>query len=82
MATSKELITTSFDVDNVHSTKSVTEKQLRIDLASIKQMLENKNVSKHNWVGANLQLSERFTKRGAGTRKLLRILEDGCLKLF
>ena len=62
--------------------QSVAEKRLRIDLASIKQMLENKEISKLSWVGANLQVSNCFTKRGADTGKLLRILEDGCLKLF
>ena len=60
-------------VDNVHSTKSVTKKQLKIDLASIKHMVENKAVSKLNLIGANLQLSDCFTKSDAGTRHALRV---------
>ena len=67
--------------ENVHSTKSVSEKRLRIDLACLKQMLEKRELSTIKWVNSSNQLSDCFTKRGVCTRKLLETLEQGCLNL-
>ena len=36
--------------DNVHSTKSVSEKILQVDIASIKQMIQRKELFDFNWV--------------------------------
>ena len=67
--------------ENVHSTKCVSEKRLRIDLACLKQMLEYHELSTIKWVNSCNQLSDCFTKRGVCTRKLLETLEQGCLNL-
>ena len=67
--------------ENVHSTKSVSEKRLRIDLACLKQMLEYHELSTIKWVNSCNQLSDCFTKRGVCTRKLLETLEQGYLNL-
>ena len=67
--------------ENVHSTKCVSEKRLRIDLACLKQMLERNELSSIKWVTSSNQLSDCFTKRGVCTRKLLETLEQGCLNL-
>ena len=47
--------------DNLRSTKFVTKKRLRIDLASIKQMVEKKEVVKVHWINHKLQLADVFT---------------------
>ena len=65
--------------ENVHSTKCVSEKRLRIDLACLKQMLERQELSTIKWVTSSNQLSDCFTKRGVCTRKLLETLEQGSL---
>ena len=67
--------------ENVHSTKSVSEKRLRIDLACLKQMLQCHELSTIKWVSSCNQLSDCFTKRGVCTKKLLDTLEKGYLHL-
>lgn len=65
--------------DNVHSTKSVSEKRLRIDMASIKEMLHTKEIKSIHWTPASGQLADCFTKRGACCGKLLNIINTGHL---
>ena len=65
--------------DNIHSTKNVSEKRLRIDLGSLKEMLEHKDISEIKWVETSHQLSDCFTKKGVSCNKLLEILESGSL---
>ena len=61
------------------STKSVSEKRLRIDLASIKQMLERGEIDAVKWIHNSHQLSDCLTKRGANCDKLLECLKYGTL---
>ena len=63
--------------ENTQSTKNVTEKRLRIDLASIKEMIQNGEISAIHWVESSHQLSDCFTKRGVSCEKLLNILKLG-----
>ena len=63
--------------ENTQSTKNVTEKRLRIDLASIKEMLQNGEISAIHWVESSNQLSDCFTKRGVSCEKLLNIIKSG-----
>ena len=67
--------------DNIHSTKLVSEKRLRIDIAVIKQMLERKEIDSVTWVDASHQLSDCLTKRGASCEKLLQVFKTGSLLL-
>ena len=63
--------------ENTYSTKNVTEKRLRIDLASIKEMVTKGEVSRIKWVESAHQLSDCFTKRGVSCEKLLYTLKLG-----
>ena len=63
--------------DNIHSTKLVDEKRLRIDIASIKQMKERHEISSVRWITSDKQLANCLTKRGASTKELLSVLENG-----
>ncbi|CAL4179441.1 unnamed protein product, partial [Meganyctiphanes norvegica] len=65
--------------ENAHSTKGVSERRLRIDIAAIKEMLERKEISAIKWVETSHQLSDCFTKKGVHVRKLLEILKSGNL---
>ena len=67
--------------DNVHCTKNVTEKRLRIDLVCIKEMLVKQELSSVKWVDSSNQLSHCFTKRCVNTGKLLEVLRNGCLAI-
>jgi len=63
----------------IHSTKPVTEKRLRIDVAAIKQMVEKKEVNQVKWVPTQLQIADCLSKRGASCSNMMRIIETGCL---
>ena len=45
--------------DNLHSTKQVKEKRLRITVAGIQELLENGNIKKVKWISNNHQLAAR-----------------------
>ncbi len=65
--------------DNIHSTKVVSEKRLRIDIASIKQMLEKREISQIVWVESCHQVADCLTKRGASCSGLMNILRSATL---
>ena len=61
----------------INSTKFVTQKQLRIDVASIKEMLVKEKSVQINWIPASEQLANCLTKRGASCHQLMNILNTG-----
>lgn len=67
-------------VENVHSTKNVNEKRLRIDLAALKELVQEGCLSL-KWVKSNLQLADCLTKKGVNTLTLLNIMQKGELHI-
>ena len=65
--------------DAIRSHKAVTERRLRMEISSVKEMIENHQIQKILWSGTKDQLSDCLTKRGASSMELLRILENGTL---
>ena len=65
--------------ENVHSTKNVDEKRLRIDLAIMKQMIQRNEICM-NWVESACQLSDSLTKRGANVHPLIEAFTCGKLR--
>ena len=68
--------------DNIHSTKMVAEKRLRIDIASIKQMIQREEISQVIWVDTSHQISDCLTKHGASNIKLLQVIKEGSLAII
>jgi hypothetical protein len=64
-------------VEGVYSTKPVTSKQLRIDMAYIKQCIADKIVDSINWVDTKDQLADSMTKKGSSSERLLQIFQSG-----
>ena len=64
-------------VDNVNSTKNVDDRRLRIDIAVLKSMLENKEIESITWIESSLQLADSLTKKGANSQKLRAALTGG-----
>ncbi len=63
------------------STKMVTEKRLRIEIAGIKELMDkDKKIKAFIWSESSKQLADCLTKRGASPTTLLDALEQGCLK--
>ena len=61
---------------NVHSTKLISEKRLRMDLASIKESVSSGDISV-TWVPNNHQISDCLTKAGADFHRLIEVLKSG-----
>jgi len=73
-------ITDSLSLYNaVYFSKVVEEKRLRIDISSIKELIENKVVKSLQWVDSKRQLADCMTKRTAIPEKLLQVLRSGRL---
>lgn len=66
-------------VENLQSTKLVQDKGLRVDLASLKQRLENSQIRSIKWVDAKSQLADCLTKHGASADLLRHVLHTGKL---
>ena len=56
--------------DSLASKKQVDDRRLRIDMAYLKDMLENKDISSVNWISTDRQLANSLTKRGASAEQL------------
>ena len=65
--------------DSIHSTKLISEKRLRIDIASIQEMLSDGSVQAINWISTDLQYADCLTKRGVCTRNIIECLRAGHL---
>ena len=65
-------------VDSLHSTLPVDEKSLRINIASLKQALENE-IESIAWIEKKTQLADCMTKRGSNGAGLMAILGTGIL---
>ena len=68
-------------VDAIHSTKSVEDKRLRIDIASLKELVTTGEVNSVRWCPGALQLADCMTKKGAKADELMNILRTGKLNL-
>ena len=66
-------------VESIYSTKMVKDKRLRIELASIKEVIGNNLIEAIIWIESGLQLADCMTKQGASGERLLSILRSGSL---
>ena len=66
-------------VESIYSTKMVKDKRLRIELASIKEVIGNNLIEGVIWIESGLQLADCMTKQGASGERLLSILRSGSL---
>ena len=64
-------------VDSIFSTKTVTEKQLKIDICIILDILKENQVYSIEWCKSESQLADCLTKRTASNTKLLNVLKNG-----
>ena len=51
--------------DALKSAKQVTEKRLRLDLSSIKELIQSKKIKEMLWSDTKGQLADCLTKKGA-----------------
>lgn len=67
--------------DALKSTKQVTEKRLRLDISSIKELIQNKTIKEVLWSDTKAQLADCLTKKGASALMLLKALSEGLWSL-
>ena len=65
--------------DAVYSTKQVEDKMTRLFIAAVKQHLECGRIQKVIHVPGSEMLADSLTKRGASTKLLLDVLQEGIL---
>lgn len=75
----KGLIVT--DGDALKSTKSVSEKRLRLEVSSIKELVQTPKIEHVLWNNTKEQLADCLTKKGASPQQLLKALSEGHWKL-
>ena len=68
-------------VDAIHSTTAVSDKRLRRDISSIKQMMNTKEITRATWCRGKEQIADCLTKSGAPAWNLLQVFQSGNRKL-
>ena len=65
--------------DTVHSTNSIIDKRLRVDMAILREMVHKKEVL-IKWVETKDQLADALTKKGASSTRLIKALRSSHLR--
>jgi hypothetical protein len=67
--------------DAVKSTKFVADKRLRLEISSIKEMIQHRQIKALQWIDAKSQLADCLTKKGASSFLLMKALDEGMMRL-
>ena len=60
--------------DAVNTTNTINDKRLRIEMAIVREMVENSEIA---WIKKEYQLADVFTKSGASSELLIEVLKNG-----
>lgn len=64
-------------IEAIISTRMVEDKRLRVDVASIQELIKLNDINRIKWVPGHLQLANPMTKQGASGFCLLNVLQSG-----
>ena len=67
--------------DTVHSTNSIIDKRLRVDMAILREIVHKKEVL-IKWVETKDQLADALTKKGASSTQLIEALHSSHLRHY
>ena len=67
--------------ENVYSTKQVNEKRLRINIAEIRRLIEEKEVESVKWIEEEVQIADILTKRGVNPDQIVNVFATGELDI-
>ena len=67
-------------VNAVHSSTSLEDKRLIIDVSVIRDMLEQQELTRFMWVKTEIQLADTFTKKGASDKLLIDVFNSTKLR--
>ena len=60
--------------DAIYSTKTVEDKRLKVDICTLRDMVNRKEITEVIWIESEKQLADSLTKGGASTARLLQAL--------
>ena len=63
-------------VDALKSSKYVSDKRPRIESGIVKEMVENKQISKIGWIESKKQTADILTKKGVSVNLLKAVLSE------
>lgn len=63
--------------DAIRSTKCVSDKRLRLEISSIKELIQARQIKTVGWLDTKCQLADCLTKKGASAFNLLKAISDG-----
>ena len=66
----------------IYSDKHVTERRLRIELNSLKQLIQSGEISTINWVQTEYQIANVLTKTGASGQNILECFKNGMMNFL
>ena len=66
----------------IYSEKHVTERRLRIELNSLKQLIHSGEITTINWVQTNDQIANVLTKNGASGQNILECFKNGIIDIL
>ena len=64
-------------VQAIHSKKNVSDKRLRIEINSMKEMIAREEISKIRWIESQKQIANALTKKDADTSLILQCIKIG-----
>jgi hypothetical protein len=67
--------------DAIKSTKFVSDKRLRLEISSIKELIERKQIQHVQWSTSKEQLADCLTKKGASPYILLKAIGEGVWRV-
>ena len=62
--------------DAMHSTKTIEDKRLKIDIGILREMFHNQEISSIEWIDSDKQLADPLTKGGSSMNKLIEVLNE------
>ena len=68
-------------VETVHSSNTLEDKRLIVDIAMMREKLRNKEIASIEWIEKTHQLADCLTKKQASSEKLRDVLRNGRLKI-
>lgn len=66
--------------DAIKSTKLVSDKRLRLEISSIKELIQKGQIKEISWYASKEQLADVLTKKGASSFPLLKVMSEGVWK--
>ena len=66
-------------VESLYSTHTVSDSQLLVDIAEIRNKIEIGEIDKVHWIENKEQIADAMTKAGADTARLHEVLEKAVI---